>query len=329
MAADMFAHETAHRIAAAMVLAAGLCLGSCSPESDAELGQEAQSEPLPVNVPSDFAAQVGEQKYEETDPPVTPPTFRWDFSKPDVVYPYAYTQQVRSKHDYDPGARGKSADGLWQEISAEGLLLVKSQGDHTADLVLKDIEVEMAGGGGGKGGPPTMKQKAQPFVVQGMKEDGAASFAGTPEDMLLKLLFPLPDKPLQVGGSADIPAQMPFNAMGSVLQVKGRSRVTLTRYVRIGERTCARLDVDIDISELDVPEELEGEYGCWTKGKSVFYFDIAERAFVSGTVAFTMQFRVDVPTPEVEMGGERMPGVPERSKMAMTSDNLIHVELRE
>mgnify|MGYP006293104849 CR=1 FL=1 len=134
-----------------------------------------------------------------------------------------------------------------------------------------------------------MEQQAPPLVMQGLKEDGTGSIGNSSQDMLLKMLFPLPPDSLQVGESVDIPARMPFNAMGSPLEVNGRSRIALTRYVQAGNRTCAQLDVDIDISELDVPEELDGEYQCTVKGRSRFFFDVNSRSFVSGTIAMLMQ----------------------------------------
>ncbi len=168
-----------------------------------------------------------------------------------------------------------------------------------------------------------------PFVVQGMKEDGTGPFGDSSQDMLLKLIFPLPSKTLKIGESVDVPAQMPFNAMGSQLQVKGRSRITLTRYVLIGNHTCAQLNVDIDISDLKVPSELEGEYLCSTKGSAVFFFDISSRTFVSGSTALLTQFSIDAPMPKMNIQGEAPPNIPARSKIAMKSDNYIRVSLQE
>lgn len=77
-----------------------------------------------------------------------------------------------------PAFRGKSR-GAVQEMGAKGVLLIKSQGDKTAELVLKDmimsIKMDM-----GEGYPTTMEQQVPPFVVQGMKEDGSGSFGTVP-----------------------------------------------------------------------------------------------------------------------------------------------------
>lgn len=277
---------------------------------------------------SQFAKEVTKEKYKETAPPSALPVFRWDFSRANVVHTYTYEQAVRSKSDMGSSFGSRSGD-MGQEISTKGALLIKSQGDGTAELVLKDMKMSMKMNTGGDEEPKTMEQTMPPFVVQGMKEDGSGSFGNRSQDMLLKMLFPLPTKALKIGDSVDVPAQMPFNAMGSLLQVKGRSRITLTRYVKIGKHTCAQLDVDTDISELKVPSELKGEYKCSTKGTSVFYFDVENRSFESGTIALVMQFSIDAPMPKMKISGEDAPDMPERSKMSMISDNLIRVKLKE
>ncbi|NTW59689.1 MAG: hypothetical protein HGA43_11040 [Nitrospirae bacterium] len=193
---------------------------------------------------SKFAKEVTKETYKQVNPPAAVPVFRWDFSKAQVVHTYAYEQEVRSKTNM--GSLGDKSGDMGQEMSAKGALLIKSQGDKTAELVLKDVKMSMKMDMGDKE-PKTMEQQMPSFVVQGMKEDGSGSFGNSSQDMLLKMLFPLPPQSLKVGESVNMPAQMPFNAMGSVLEVKGRSRITLSRYVKIGSRTCAQFDVDTDI----------------------------------------------------------------------------------
>ncbi len=298
-----------------VLIGLGLYSGSCAAEPDVATQK------------SQFENQVGIEKYKKTAPPAKAPVFRWDFSKANAVHIYDYEQKVQSKTDMGQSFDGKSG-GMGQEMSAKGVLLVKSQGDKTAELVLKDMKMSMKMDMGDQG-PKTMEQNMPPFVIQGMKEDGSGSFGNSSMDMLLKMLFPLPSKSIKVGEFVDVPAQMPFNAMGSMLQVTGRSRITLTQYVKIGDRTCAQLDVKTTISTLKVPTELKGEYKCSTKGKSVFYFDTADRSFISGTISMIMQFSIDAPMPKMKVSGRHAPDMPKRSKMSMVSDNLIKVKLKE
>lgn len=276
---------------------------------------------------SQFEKEVRNVRYKKVNPPLMVPVFRWDFSKTKVVHTYVYEQEVRSKTDIE-SSFGQKPGSMEQAMLVEGALLIKSQGDKTAEMVLKDLKMSMKMDMG-KAGHKTIEQQMPPIIVQGLKEDGSGLFGNSSQNVLLKMLFPLPKKEIKLGDTVDIPLQKPFNAMGSILQVTGRSRITLTQYVSIGKRTCAQLNVVTDISKLKVPKELKGEYRYSTKGTSVFYFDIVSRSFVSGTIAMLTQFSIDAPMPKMGISGEDSPDRPKRSKMSMKSDNLIRVKLNE
>jgi hypothetical protein len=276
---------------------------------------------------SRFLYQLEKEEYIETKPPAETPVFRWDFSHKDV-HSYTFEQEVRNKTFLRNVPGGQSGDQE-QRMSAKGSLLIKSQGDGTAELVLQNLKVSAKMEFGKEREPKTVEQTMPPVVVQGMREDGSGSFDKSSRGMLLELLFPLPNATLNLGEFVDIPAQRPFNAMGSLLQVTGRYRITLTRYVIIGKHRCAQFDVDIDISDLRIPAELEGEYKFSTNGASVHYFDVAERRFVSGTTATLVQFTIDAPMPKMNIPGKETTDLPKTTKMSMASDNLIRVSLKE
>ena len=305
-------------------------------------GSPGPAEEVAAKSRSRFLKELKKREYTETKAPAEAPVFRWDFSGK-VVHTYAFAQESRLRFDTGPlpegparmvdaepaVSRGPDEPGEGMSATTKGVLLVKSQGDGTANLVLTDMKVSMKAHLVADEEPETMEQSMPPVVVQGMKEDGSASFGNSSQDMLLRTLFPLPDKPLDVGETVDVPASIPFNAMGSPLPVKGRIRITLTRYVKIEQRTCAQLDVDIDISDIKVPPELKGEYECAITGTSVFYFDVAERVFASGESAMLMRFRADAPMPEVQGSGQDAVDMPVREQMSMTTDNLIRITQRE
>lgn len=308
-----------------------LCLLSCGGEQREPLtqprfpaGGQQQSQTA-----SRFLKELKKHDYPETAAPAEAPVFRWDFSGK-AVHRYTYEQEMTAKTSM--AMISKTPTDMQQAITAKGQLLIKSQGDRTAHLFLKDVRMisKMKLGKGQEKG--TMEQKAPPLFLQGMEEDGSAPYGDSSQELLLRILLPLPPKSLKVGESAVVPAQMPFNAMGSRLQVKGRLHITLTKYVKIGERTCAQFDTDIDISKLDVPPEMgeDYKYSCSAKGKSVFFFDIEERCFVLGTIALLMKLGVDAPTPTMNMPGVEPPADrAERSKMSMVTDILTRVTLRE
>jgi len=279
-----------------------------------------------VNFNSRFIKEVTAHKYQSVATPPKAPVFRWDFSGAGIVHTYEYEQETRSINNMGPSMGGKS-NGVNQEVSAKGMLLVESRGDGTAELMLKSIKMSMKVDMGG-GEPKTREQQMPPVVVQGMQEDSSGPFGNSTQDIFLKMLFPLPTKELKVGESVDVPMQIPFNAMGSLLQVTGHSRITLSRYVKEGNHTYAQLNVDTDVSELKVPKELKGEYKSSTKGKAVFYFDVENRSFVSGAIAMLVEVSIDAPMPKMDIPGMDNSKMPKRTRMAMASDNLIRVKLK-
>jgi hypothetical protein len=274
-----------------------------------------------ISVPaqSEFLGELSDTSYPRAEAPGGAQTFAWDFSK-QQVFAYAFDQQVKNEADMGMPIKG-APKHTKQTLSGQGNLLVKSGGIRTATLVLDDLQVRMTADMGQ--GPKTMQQKAPPTTIQGMKEDGSAATGDSSQAMLIRLLFPLPSRPVKVGESAEAPIEMSFNASGKTLPVKGRSRTTLAGYVRIGERTCARFDSEIKISELDVPSGMPGEYRCEAKGRSVSFFDVKARCFVSGAVALLMHMEMDMKMP-------RMKGMdlPDRMRMEMVTDNLIRVKLK-
>jgi len=275
-----------------------------------------------------FLNEIDKNSYPKAKSPEKPPLLRWDFSG-NKVYAYDYTQELKNKYDMGGPAPVKNAE---QVIEGKGKLLLKSRGDRTANLVLKDMQMGMKitkmGFETKDKTPGSMKIKQfPPIVVQSVKEDSTMKIANSSQEMLIKLLFPLPPKPLKVGESADVPAFMPFNVSGSLLHVTGKSTITLTNYVTINGRTCARLETKTDISKLDVPEEMKGTYECLVTGRSVFYFDIEERAFVSGDLALLMKMRVDAPMPKMEVSDMPAPqDAPKRMKMKMGMDTIVSLE---
>lgn len=296
----------------AMLALIGMIAVSCSSETSAP------------DQRIEFAVELREDELEETDPPLEAPVFRWDFSAPDLVHSYSLEQEMRSKIDF--GGFIDHDDESKDETKVSALMLITSKGDGTADLVLKDMKFIMATDMDEE--DFHFMEQLPPIVLQGMNEDSSGSFRDASQDALLTMIFPLPPEPIKIGESVDFPAQIPFfDATGSILEATGRTRMTLTRYVMIGERVCAQFDVDTDISHLDIPEELDGEYSCSVKAQSVFYFDVANRVFVAGTIAANMQFSFDVQMPEILIPEEDFPDVQERLRMSMELDGLIRLRL--
>ena len=214
-----------------------------------------------------------------------------------------------------------------QNMEGYGKLSLKSEGNNIARLVIEDLTLSMEINSPSINEPKVMKQQSPPMIIQGIKEDGSMKLGDSSQELLLKTLFPLPSTPLKIGESVTVPSQMPFNAMGSLLYATGNSTIKLVDYVQINGRTCAKLKTEINIANLNVPEEMEGTYKCQVKGSSIFYFNIEERYFMSGRVAMLISMRVEAPIPKMEFSQETNKGsIPETITMVMDSDNFLSVE---
>ncbi len=291
-------------LAACLLLAFAIIPGCSEEKSDEEKMQETlqqmrkafeerisegQEPPSELLEKSEFAAKVGSKNYPEAQVPEGKQLFRWDFSKK-RKFAYDYEQTVKTNNM-----------GTNINMDATATISMNTKGDKTATLVFKDMKTSMFAG---------MKQP--PVVLQGVTEDSKLPGGIPTQADMVKLLFPLPDKLLAVGESASVPTRMPFNAYGSLLWVEGETKITLAKYVTIDDHICAKFDLQIDISRIDVPEELGGEYRCSTKGTGVTYFDTKDRCFHSGEMAIVMSVRTKPPEDS-----------PMQVSMATDSDNLM------
>lgn len=195
--------------------------------------------------------------------------FRWDFSKKHV---YVYDLEQKAK---------TTVSRRVQEQLGRGNLSVESKGDGTATMIVSDVVLESR---------PDMK--VPPTVMDGLAED-----SGLPEDasgeVTLRFLFPLPQEGVEVGESVSIPARMPVNADGNILWAQGRIDITLKEYVEVDAVACAKFDMEMNITKLDVPEDLPGNYECSLTGRGVVLFNIGERCFQSGDLSVTLRMVVE------------------------------------
>ena len=210
--------------------------------------------------------------------------FRWDFSA-DKSYVYDFRQKVVSK-SYGETNRDSSA-------SLDGRLSMKSKGDGTADMVLDQMRAQM--NFGPKKETKTEPSEIPPMVMPGIPEDGSLPAGSNPQAILTRFLFPFPKEAMATGATAQIPLHMPFNAGGSPLTVKGEARVKMMGLIERDGRTLACLEVTYDISDLDVPKELDGEYGCSTHGRALIFYDVKDRALESADLAIVMGIRASMP----------------------------------
>ena len=303
-----------------LLAGAGLCMSCSDEQSDVDqYGRDGEGN---LTGESKFLGEIEKVKaqYKTAAPPAEAQMLSWDFSNKEV-HGYSYELDVLSKMQSDL-LDGKLND-IEQGLFCKGILLIKSQGDRTAKVVLKDLQLSQGLAGKPKEELTSGPGDLDPYVFEGMKEDGSGPFGSLNLTMFLTTMCPLPVKVMKIGESVDIPTQIPCRVMGVMLQIKGRCRLTLRRYVMIGDRLCAELDIDTNISKVTIPPELPGEYQFAMKGVSVCYYDPVSRSVVSATEAILMKIYSDSPVPNFGPPGKKKS---KNSKTSSASDHIIRLK---
>jgi hypothetical protein len=262
---------------------------------------------LSVLILSGFATETS---YESKTKSIS--EFKWDFSE-QKKYIYSFSQEVKSEDKIgDSDLTDKS------QSSAKGYLNVNIKENHLADLSLSGVEVNIVMFNRYGSPKDTSLQKVPVKIVQDMKADG--SFAYTNKNILFDILLPLPKHNIKVGESDSIKLQIPFNVNGSQLFTKGQNTLTFKGYEKIKTRNCAVLEGRFDISELDIPKELNGNYTSSTIGGAKYYFDFEQGCYVGADIHLIMEVLMDL-----ERGEEDTFSM----FMSMKSDKIFKIRLEK
>ena len=263
---------------------------------------------------SRFLKEINLKQYPQAQSLSPTPQMRWDFSA-DKIYSYNLKQKTVMQMTSSMVPENVPTDETTMEANV--LLQIKSQANGTARIVLEDLKTDMQDSSGG------MKmQNRSPSVIQGFREDSSFKEDSASNQIGLGFLFTLPPRPMAQGETIEIPVKLPFNAMGSVLEVQGSVVLRLVRYVTINNHTCAQFESDIDVSKIDIPPEVQGKYSVFFRGKATSFFDVQERRFVSSTVAMLSHIMAEKAAPDVQTSNEPA-DLPETISMSMMNDALI------
>jgi hypothetical protein len=249
------------------------------------------------------------------------PLLRWDFSD-DFSVSYNLTQEMVGETRFHVSQ--DSVNATPQNITASGSITVQSSGGSTAELLITDLQTTTYSGTSNK----ETKQNLPPMTLQGFTEDSQLSAVQSSQSGGTDRLFALPSEQLTVGQSISFPKETPFNAMGSLLIVKGETIISIPKLVKIDNKLCAQLKVVTIVNQLDIPEQLEGEYTFQEQSISILYFDIKAQQFVEGTMVSLMEFSIDVPNPNLTLEDAEKYNLPERSIMDMKTESFIQYSLK-
>ncbi len=256
-----------------------------------------------------FLASCGNEKSSNTTDSINS-KFIWDFSKTKKLI-YSFSQTTNNENKMTPDEPADKSHS-----TAVGNLKIRIKDNNLADLSLIDIEQNRISYDTDGNPQDTMNHKSPPTVIQDMKPDG--SFSDSNIEIMFKMLFPLPSKDLSKGEKDKIEMNMPFNVNGSRLTAKGFNTLEFSGFKTIKERECAVLVGSIDISDMEIPEELNGEYKNSTKGKATYYFDLKDRIYVGSDIEMTFEAFIDT-----KSGGLRNEGM----YWEVKSQNIFKIRL--
>jgi len=253
--------------------------------------------------------EIKKEHYQECKPLDGPLKVRFDFSG-SKVFAFDFSQKTIT---------GTESKPIVSE--SRGLLLLKSKGNGFGSILLKNPKTSIKDGDS----PASSEIESPTLAVPAIHDEGTLADGGKDTQPLLRMLFPVLSKPYLRGEVIELPIQLETNVMGTHLPVHGTQKSTLTKYVSLSGKICARLETQIDISKLEAPKEMEDKPEVSVRGGSVFYFEIETREFVSGEAVFEMKISAG----KAKAGADPKKDSPRPNHSApltLTSDFVIGVQ---
>lgn len=147
----------------------------------------------------------------------------------------------------------------------------------------------------------TMVNTMPTSVIQDMQPNG--TFETDNHNIIFDLIFPLPTKSLKIGEKEKIPLHMPFNANGSSVIIEGYNSLEFEGMEIIDGKECAVLKGEIDIADLEIPEELIGTYDGSLIGNGTYYFNLKDKYLVGADIQMITEILMDSKTEEPDALG--------------------------
>jgi len=206
--------------------------------------------------------------------------FRWRFDKfKKLTFKYGQVESAKSEFF------GNKKMNTFNKL--DGQLVVKVKSDTLADIVLEDLKMTTCNIDSLGDTLMVMTHSVPEMFIQDLKEDGTieGQLNGQME-MLAKTLFPITNKKAEIGDSTDLSMTMPFNLLGSTINVKGYNRVKYLGNVEGVDK----FETIINVSEYTIPDDVKTKYKCYVKGNSKFDFSSQKGYFTNGMININVAF---------------------------------------
>lgn len=193
-------------------------------------------------------------------------------------------------YDYHQVMENQTSLGFGDPIlsEAKGTLIISVKESGKADIIFKEVKMSMFSISEEGDTNRTMSQVSPDFFMQDMDEFGNIDGPlNQRTELLAQILFPVPTEEIGIGEKSKLPAVMPFNMFGSIINVNGYNEIKLEAI----DDGMARISTVLDIAEYDIPEDADVNYDCYVKGTSNYSFNLSEGYFKTADLDFTMVAR--------------------------------------
>ena len=200
----------------------------------------------------------------------------------EYVYSMRQTTHILNKN------REKN-DTFESNISGKGTLIIKSKANNLADLCFENFTVKIKN----DNTKDTLFKTQENSIIKNFKSDGTFLSKNKQYNFGSLKILPLPTKKLRIGESNEIPHSLPLRIGDTIINSTGKLKLLFSGYENLNGSEYAILKGEIDISELSLPENINGKYKLSEFGNGKYYFDLKEKCFVKAIVEYNTETLVD------------------------------------
>lgn len=209
----------------------------------------------------------------------------WDFSiEKNLIYSLTRTTTTEFN-------KSKNGPILKSIITGKGTINVQAKSNNLGDFSITNYKSNYKW----FKEDGTLKDSISILIQTETEEDikPNGSFGESENGNLFKLLMPLPSSNMQIGESYKVPMKILFND-DPIIFAEGFNTITFTEVKYIHDRKCAVFNGILDVSNLNISKDLEGDFRIKITGDTKYYFDIAERCYVSVDIHMVENKLMDV-----------------------------------
>lgn len=195
-----------------------------------------------------------------------------DFSNANENLIYNFYQEANQESKFGKALPNDSPDKI--KLSSRGKFVIKTKAKNLADFAITDYKIDVYKLNEKDLPMDTIQDNLPPIIIQDISEKvsiGDAKYA------YFNFLFLLPNETLRLGETQTLDYQIPFNINNSKIFIKGKVKIAYDDILEIENVKFAKVNCDIQLSNLQIPKEIKGTYRCSFVGNASYLFDLKNK----------------------------------------------------